>query len=120
MDGIFTADSKGYITMVNEAVERMLGYSKVELMGKHSRELSPEGERYEKEGLAFLEKLHEHGTVVGRERVLARRDGTLLDIEQSVTFLRDSEGNLTGSVSCFRDITEDFHYFVQLRIARGG
>lgn len=106
VDGIFTTDSKGYITMVNEAVERMLGYSKVELIGKHSRELSPEGGKYEKEGLAFLEKLHEHGTVIGRERVLARRDGTLLDIEQSVTFLRDSEGNLTGSVSSFRDITE--------------
>ena len=106
VDGIFTTDSKGYITMVNEAVEKMLGYSKVELMGKHSRELSPEGEKYEKEGLAFQEKLHEEGTVIGRERVLARRDGTLLDIEQSVTFLRDSEGNLTGSVSSFRDITE--------------
>ena len=106
VDGIFTTDSKGYITMVNEAVERMLGYSKVELMGKHSRELAPEGEKYENEGLAFQEKLHKEGTVIGRERVLARRDGTLLNIEQSVTFLRDSEGNLTGSVSSFRDITE--------------
>ena len=106
VDGIFTTDSKGYITMVNDAVEMMLGYSKVELMGKHSRELAPEGEKYEKEGLDFIEKLHEEGTVIGRERVLAKRDGTLLDIEQSVTFLRDSEGNLTGSVSSFRDITE--------------
>jgi PAS domain S-box-containing protein len=106
VDGIFTTDGKGYITMVNDAVKRMLGYSKVELMGKHSRELSPEGEKYEKEGLEFIEKLHQEETIIGRERVLAKRDGTLLDIEQSVTFLRDSEGNLTGSVSSFRDITE--------------
>ena len=106
VDGIFTTDGKGYITMVNDAVEMMLGYSKVELMGKHSRELSPEGEKYEKEGHEFIEKLHQEGTIIGRERVLEKRDGTLLDIEQSVTFLRDSEGNLTGSVSSFRDITE--------------
>ncbi len=66
----------------------------------------PAGEQYEEEGLDFMEKLHEEGTVVGRERVLAKKDGTLLDIEQSVTFLRDREGNLTGSVSSFRDITE--------------
>ena len=106
VDGIFTTDGKGSITMVNEAVEEMLGYSRDELMGKHSRELSPPGEEYEKEGFAFIKKLHEEGTVIGRERVLEKKDGTLLDIEQSVTFLEDSEGNLTGSVSSFRDITE--------------
>jgi PAS domain S-box-containing protein len=106
VDGIFTADSKGYITMVNDAVETMLGYSRDELIGKHSRELSPVGEQYEKEGFNLMKTLQEQGSVIGRERVMAKRDGTLLDIEQSVTFLRDSEGNLTGSVSSFRDITE--------------
>ena len=92
--------------MVNEAVEKMLGFSKDELIGKHSRELSPAGEQYEKEGLAFMEMLHQQGSVTGRERVLAKKDGTLLDIEQSVSFLRDSEGTLTGSVSSVRDIAE--------------
>ena len=105
-DGIFTTDKGGVITMVNDAMEKILGYAKDEVIGKHSRELIPPGKAYEEEGLAFVKKLFEEETILGRERILLKKDGSLVDIEQSATFLRDKEGNLTGSVSSFRDITE--------------
>ena len=106
VDGIFVTNDKGVITIVNKAVEKMLGYSKDELIGKHASELVPEGKEYEEEGMEMMKKLHVEGFVAGRERILSRKDGSLIDIEQSSTFLKDKEGNLTGSMSSFRDITE--------------
>ena len=94
------------ITTVNKAVEEMLGYSKGELIGKHARELEPQGCEYEEAGMKLIKKMHEEGAVTGREGIFKRIDGTLLDIEQSATFLRDKDGNLIGSMSSFRDITE--------------
>jgi PAS domain S-box-containing protein len=117
VDGIFVTDSKGYLTMVNNAVEEMLGYSKDELIGKHSRELVPQGKEYEEEGIDFIKKLHEEGTVTGRERILLRKDGSLFYIEQSAAFLKDKKGNLTGSIASIRDITDRKRHQEELKKA---
>jgi len=106
VDGIFITDDKGVITIVNKAVEKMLGYSKDELIGKHASELAPKGKEYKEEGMEMVKRLHDEGFVIGKERILSRKDGRLIDIEQSATFLKDKEGNLRGSMSSFRDITE--------------
>jgi len=106
LDGIYVTSSRGLINMVNKSAEKMLGYSKDELIGKHAKELSPGGKEYEEEGIDFIRKLHEEGAVGERERILLRKDGSLINIEQSAVFLKDIEGNLTGSMSSFRDVTE--------------
>jgi len=106
VDGILVTDNKGVITMVNDAAEKMLGYSKTDLIEKHSRQLFPKGKHYEEEGIELVKELHEKGTIIGRERVCLRKDGSLINIEQSTAFLRDKKGNLTGSIGSIRDISE--------------
>ncbi|KPJ62014.1 MAG: hypothetical protein AMJ42_00335 [Deltaproteobacteria bacterium DG_8] len=105
-DGIIVTDSQGFITMVNEAVERMIGYSQDELIGKHTLELSAKGKEYKEKGKKFVTKLFEEGFVVGAEHTWLRKDGSLVDTERNVALFRDSEGNITGAVASIRDITE--------------
>ena len=104
VDGVMVT-SKGSITMVNEAIEKMTGYSKDELMGKYTFELSPGGKEYQEKGKELVEKLFEEGTLVGEEMTWLKKDGSILDVEVSAALLKEDKSNIT-SVSTIRDITE--------------
>jgi PAS domain S-box-containing protein len=106
LDGILITDSSGITTIVNPAFERMLDCSKDDLIGKHPSAFIPKGKEYEEEGREFIKQLIEKGTVLGRERILSRKDGTVLYVEQNAVFLKDAQGNLMGAAGSFRDITE--------------
>ena len=101
-DGIMVTE-KTCITMANEAVEKILGYSRDEIIGKSTVELSPQEKEYYNKGKAFIEKLFEEGVVVGEERTWLRKDGTLVDIEMNAALLKD--GKDVRSVAGIRDIT---------------
>ncbi len=105
-DGIIATDPDGFITMVNEALEKMLGYSKGELIGKSALEFSPQEKNYREEGKKMMEKLMEEATITGMERAWIGKDGDLVNIEVNSALLKDKEGNVKGAVSSIRDITE--------------
>jgi PAS domain S-box-containing protein len=105
-DGILVTDGEGSITMVNETVEKMLGYACGELIGKNTSILNPEGKYYEEEALKYLEKLLEEGVVTAFELAWLRKDGNLIAVEVNAALLKDNENNFTGSVASIRDITE--------------
>ena len=105
-DGIMVTDQHGCITMVNEATAKMLGYSKDELIGKHTVELSPIGKNHEEQTKEFLSELFGKGIIAGFEHSWLRKDGSLIDFETSIALLKDEEGNVIGAVGGIRDITE--------------
>jgi len=105
-DGIMITDQHGCITMVNEATEKMLGYSKDELIGKHTGELSLKGKNHEEQTKEFLSELFGKGIIAGFEHSWLRKDGSLIDFETSIALLKDEEGNVIGAVGGIRDITE--------------
>ncbi|MCK5515027.1 MAG: PAS domain S-box protein, partial [Deltaproteobacteria bacterium] len=105
-DGIMVTDQHGCITMVNEATAKMLGYSKDELIGKHTVELSPIGKNHEEQTKEFLSELFEKGIIAGFEHSWLKKDGSLIDFETSIALLKDEEGNVTGAVGGIRDVTE--------------
>jgi PAS domain S-box-containing protein len=106
IDGLIISDPKGAITMVNDAAEKMFGYSKNELVGKYTRELAPKGKEYDEKGKEIGEKIREQGFITGVEYPWLRKDGSLVDIELNIALLKDKEGNTTGAVGSVRDITE--------------
>ena len=116
-DGIIVSSPEGYITMVNEAVEQMLGYSKDELIGKHPTELGIKGSEHDKIREEFITKLFEEGHVVGFEHTWVRKDGSFVDIEMNITFLKDPQENITGAVASVRDITERKRHQEELKKA---
>jgi len=106
VDGIIITDSKGFITMANDATEKMLGYAQGELVGMATTELGSKGEVYEKAGKEFITQLFEKGFVLGEGRTWLRKDGSLINIEINSALLKDKDDNTTGAVSTIRDITE--------------
>ncbi|MBW1839774.1 MAG: PAS domain S-box protein, partial [Deltaproteobacteria bacterium] len=106
VDGIMVTDNEGSITLVNEAITKMLGYSKNELMGKRTGVFNPKGESYKKNVDKYLTILFEEGTVTAFELTYLKKDRNLISVEVNTALLRDNKGNITGTVSTIRDITE--------------
>lgn len=117
-DGLMVTDVKARILRVNKAIEKILGYGEDELIGKKARELLPQDEEHIKAGDDMAKELFEKGYVQNREAEWKRKDGSLCPVEFSVTLLKDSNGNPSGSVAAVRDITERKKAEKELREAR--
>ena len=117
-DGIIVTDPKGYIIMLNDAVERITGYSKEDLIGKHAKELRAKGSEYEEKNKVFFEKLFREGSTAGSDIPWVRKDGEIIIIERSIALLKDKQGNITGAVATIRDITKRIKAQEELREAK--
>ncbi|MCK5185577.1 MAG: PAS domain S-box protein, partial [Deltaproteobacteria bacterium] len=106
VDGIMTTDYKGNITMVNRAVEEILGHSKDELVGKHTTELGPKRGDYKERVKESFATIMEKGFISEFEYTWLKKDGKEVDIELNAAMLRDSKGEFAGVVSSVRDITK--------------
>ncbi len=105
-DAIITADARGTIDSVNRAVEKMFGYSAVELLGHNVSMLMPEPYRSEHDD--YIEQylssgkgrlINNHTEVIGR-----RKDGSTFPIELSLSEMFLGEQRYFVGVA--RDITE--------------
>jgi PAS domain S-box-containing protein len=114
-DGILITGNNGVINLANEAIEKILGYSKGELAGKSAEDLTPKGEKHIEEGKKFITELRKGGVVTNFNRTWLKKDGSLVDIEISAALLKDKRGTITGAVASIRDITERKQDEEQLR-----
>jgi diguanylate cyclase (GGDEF)-like protein/PAS domain S-box-containing protein len=117
---IISTDIQGIITGINPAGEALLGYSKDELIGKHSPtllhlpdELQARGHELGTElGRSFGSLFEvfvaraEQGLVEQREWHYRRKDGSTVPVQLTVSALKDAEGRLTGYMGVASDITE--------------
>ncbi len=101
---VVDAESRQIISC-NQAVERIFGYSRDEVIGQHIELLHQNHECYEqfkKNLTADLAK----ATVFHTEFQLKRKNGELFPTENSVTEIKSDSGQRTAFVSVIRDITE--------------
>jgi PAS domain S-box-containing protein len=97
-------DPAGRIEYVNRAFEKMTGYSRSEVIGENPRVL--------KSGLhpdSFYRELWQTitaGATWSREFTNRRRDGTLYDVEQTISPVRDASGVTVAYVGIQSDISE--------------
>ena len=104
-EGIAVTDLKGKILDVNDAILRMSGLSREELVGQEGFGLMPRED---------AKKVIEHGTKAlesgtGAEKMIQEitpTSGRSYDVGLSMGVLRDSSGDPTGFVAIVRDITE--------------
>ena len=103
-DAVFITDPDGRITYVNEAFEKIYGYTWEETIGQTPRII--------KSGLLsqnfyqhFWGKLLNKGVVL-HEIVNKSKDGSLMTIDSSNNPILDSLGNITGFLSVNRNITD--------------
>ncbi len=105
VDGIMATDQQGTITLVNDAMEKMSGYSKGELVGMHTGELITQDEVHRQEGEAIIGQLLEEGSASGSVRWL-KKDGSPVDIEMNISLLPGEDGYFKGAVGVIRDVSE--------------
>jgi PAS domain S-box-containing protein len=103
-DGVMITDLQGSILHVNEALERMTGYSREELCGQNPRLLKDErnsAELYADLWRTILARASWQGELSNR-----RKDGSLLDVSLTVSPILDPRGQLTHFVGIHRDISD--------------
>jgi len=107
-DGVIAIDVLGKISFMNSVAEQLTGWTLSEAVNKPLCEVFNVVD--EKSRLSVespVDRVLREGVVVGlaNHTVLVRRDGVEVPIDDSGAPIRDDEGNITGVVLIFRDIT---------------
>ncbi len=103
-DGVFTIDRKNVITSFNKAAERITGYTKEEAVGRFRHDIFRAN--ICQNACALEEALHTERDVVDRQLNIVNREGTTIPISVSASVLKDKNGNATGGVETFRDLSD--------------
>jgi len=103
-DAIISRTLDGTLLSWNRGAEKIFGYTVAEIVGQNISILSPpEFKHYAPRNAARLLK----GEVVPPfETVRVAKDGHRVDVQVSMSAIRDVEGRITGIASIFRDISE--------------
>jgi diguanylate cyclase (GGDEF)-like protein/PAS domain S-box-containing protein len=116
-DALLISDAQGTITMANQQVEHLLGYSVDELVGKSIDELVPRRYRgnhpTQRSGFSGNPSARRMG--YGLAVKARRKDGSECDVEVSLSRIETDEGLFFASA--LRDITVRVQSEEQLRIA---
>jgi len=102
-DIIITTDLNGNIVTFNSAGERILGYTNEELKGKPAEILWKDPQERKR----VLQAVMEHGSITNYKTVLVGKQGEEVEVSLAISQLKDSKGNVIGTVGISRDITEE-------------
>ncbi|TVY11074.1 PAS domain S-box protein [Paenibacillus cremeus] len=101
-DAIWMINETDIILEVNPAFETLFGWSAAEIKGK-TLPMIPDFLQ------ASMEQVHRRikagETVVGLETIRQRKEGQLLDVEATLSPLRDHNGDIIGITGICRDVT---------------
>lgn len=103
-DIVIITDKEGVIQYVNSACEKLLGYTKKEIVGQTPRIL-----KSGKQDKKFYQKLWQtvlSGNTFRTELVNRKKNGDLYYEEKTITPLKNQQGVITHFVSLGKDITE--------------
>lgn len=117
-DAVISTDRSGSVELMNSVAENLTGWNTGEAKGKQLAEVfaienAKTGEKAENPVANVLE----HGNIVGlaNHTRLISKGGAEYQIADSAAPIRDAEGNITGVVLVFRDVTEQYRKDDQLR-----
>lgn len=103
-DGLFTIDDKFRITSFNRSAERITGYMEEEVIGKPCREII-HGELCHRVSCALNRSRKTGKPHLNVKTFIKSKKGGLIFISASTSALKDKNGNFTGGVETFHDMT---------------
>jgi PAS domain S-box-containing protein len=120
---IVTTDSRGRIRTFNRAAERLTGFTADELVGHKSplvfhdleeiRARMDEVSREVGHPISFaydlFAELLKREQAPEMEATVVRADGSTLPVRESISGIRDAQGNVTGLVGILTDVTQEKH-----------
>jgi diguanylate cyclase (GGDEF)-like protein/PAS domain S-box-containing protein len=111
-DMIATTDNEGRIVEFSKGGERILGYSRDEVIGMDASQFYVDPE----ERATVLDTLRRKGAIYNYETRLRRKDLSVVDISLTISQLRNKMGNIIGTVGISKDITEEKSLRNELRL----
>jgi|GEM_PF-283432 PAS domain S-box-containing protein len=103
-DAIIGKTLEGIITSWNPGAEMLFGYSAQEVLGQPMLLLVPPERAAEEDSV--LSQIAFGARIIHFETVRLRKDGSRLDVSQTISPIRDNAGRIIGASSIARDITE--------------
>jgi PAS domain S-box-containing protein len=113
-DAVCSIDTSGHIFSWNKAAEKMLGYTREEIIGKHITVTIPR-ELAQKELDHCMGILNAEGSFSGYESVRLAKNGGMVPVEITAVAMKDEGNNGTAYVAIMRDVTEKKKLEGQLR-----
>lgn len=108
-EGVYGVDSQGNTIFVNAAATQILGWRGVDVIGKPLHAIHhhsyPDGSPYPSSECPIYAAFKDGTVHHGDNEVFWHTDGTAIPVEYTSTPIRE-DGQLTGAVVIFRDITE--------------
>jgi PAS domain S-box-containing protein len=108
-DAVITTDTQGLVTFLNPMAERLTGWTQQEAAGQPLETVFRIINEESREAVASpAPRVLREGLIVGlaNHTVLIAKDGLERPIDDSAAPLRNPEGNVSGVVLVFRDITQ--------------
>jgi PAS domain S-box-containing protein len=102
LDPLVTISSKGKITDVNCATEKLTGYPRAKLIGTRFSEYFTDSRKADQ---GYLQVLRE-GHVYDYPLQIRHRDGTVTPVLYNASVYHNAKGNIAGVFAAARDITE--------------
>jgi len=102
VDAIVTTDVHGRITYFSPGGEELSGYRAEEVLGQHAADFYRSGEDMR----ALMQRLWAEGRIRSYETALRTRDGRWMEVNTSLSLLRDASGAIVGTLAIYKDITE--------------
>jgi diguanylate cyclase (GGDEF)-like protein/PAS domain S-box-containing protein len=102
-EAVISTNNAGQITYFNAAAEALTSWPRGEAVGRQLHEVVRVGGGTQGSDDPSTARTHMDDVV--SDRVLTRRDGAELAIEDSVTAVRDRRGLVTGQVTVLRDVS---------------
>ncbi|MFH1112347.1 MAG: sigma 54-interacting transcriptional regulator [Pseudomonadota bacterium] len=107
MDGLMVVDAEGMIVAVNQATERLTGYTREELIGSPCTILNCDNCSARcAPGENFTCQLFETKQIERRKCILTRKDGTKLPVMKNASVLVGKDGAMNGGVETLMDLSE--------------
>ncbi len=115
-ESIIITDAEGTIQYVNPAFQGMSGYLRKDVIGQNIRILGSG-----KDNDMFLQVMWETiglGEVWTDQIITKKKDGTLYEVEATISPVRDNSGTIINYVSVQRDVTHEIQLVKMLREAQ--
>ena len=107
-DAVIATDKRGLITFMNAVAEGLMGWTQEEILGRMLTDVFNIVNRDTRRPAENpVTKALLEGTIVGlaNHTLLITREGREIPIDDSAAPIKDDQGNITGVVLVFRDIT---------------
>ena len=114
VDGIATTDLHGTTLYTSPRVKEILGYEQEERIGQKSHQLYANGIQ---DARFIMRELKEKEALRSHEMKFVHKNGSLIDVNLSASFLRNKNGEVIGILGIYRDITERKRFEKQLQHA---